>query len=207
VPYDRRGLTVQRSMDFRKALGGPDNLILLAISGLALIYVTTGKDAWSDQKWARAAGAASGAVGLLKSGKLIGRQEGWDEGYNTLNPALHVEEIVRFGAPPVVSGVINAGADRVASLAVEQLQGIWPGEDETPKPRLSGDETEQLLRESFTEAIDAGEVSRVTPDPRDQRQKHPRLPSGWRIDSKGRFRDSSDRVASDERRRRTLRAE
>jgi hypothetical protein len=182
-------------MDFRKALGGPDNLILLAISGLALVYVTTGKDAWSDQKWARAAGAASGAVGLLKSGKLIGRQEGWDEGYNTLNPALHVEEIVRFGAPPVVSGVINAGADRVASLAVEQLQGIWPGEDET------GPDVGQVradLAKAHRKLVAEGKMEPLA---------GPELPSGWRIDSKGRFRDQQGRIASDERRRRTLRAE
>jgi hypothetical protein len=176
-------------MDFRKALGGPDNLILLAISGLALIYVTTGKDAWSDQKWARAAGAASGAVGLLKSGKLIGKKEGWMEGeedgfqrgYWLPNPAISMEQrgrgMVDNIATGVTSGVINAGADRVASLAVEQLQGIWPTAE--PAPPASEDEA----------------------------PKPPRLPAGWRIDSKGRFRDRQGRIASDERRRRTLRAE
>ena len=86
-------------MDLRQLKSAPDQLVLLGIGILALIYVGTGPRAWAEDRWATAAGAAAGAIGMLKSGQLIGRKEGWDEGYNTLNPSLHVEDIIAYTGP------------------------------------------------------------------------------------------------------------
>jgi hypothetical protein len=164
-------------MNIRAILGGPDNLILLAIGGMAMVYVATGEGAWSDKKWGRAVGAASSAVGLLKSGKLIGKKEGWDEGYNTLNPALHVEEIVRYQGPSV-AGIV---ASEVASGVVEKALTM-PG-----LPRSGPKDNKRHEERSEPKA-----------------KAEPKLPDGWRIDERGRFRDRGGRVASDERRIKAL---
>ena len=159
-------------MDPRKAFGGADNLLLIGIAGLAMVYVATGPNAWAEEKWGRGASAAAGAAGLVKSGKLIGRKEGWDDGYGTFNPALHLEEVIRYQGPG--RSIANAAVSRSAGLAVEALPQ-WPA----PEPL-------QLQQPAMGEP------------------PGPPLPRGWRVDGRGRFRDENGRIASDERRIKTL---
>jgi hypothetical protein len=87
-------------MDLREFKYAPDQAILGGIGLIALVYVGTGPTAWSEGKWQNAVSGAMGAVAALKAGQLIGRKEGWDDGYNTLNPALRVEEMAAFTLPP-----------------------------------------------------------------------------------------------------------
>jgi hypothetical protein len=171
-------------MDLKQALGGPDNLLLIGIAGLAMVYVATGPNAWAEEKWGRGASAAAGAAGLVKSGKLIGKKEGWEEGYGTFNPKLHLDEIVRYQGPArsiantVAHGVADAAVSRGVDLALSKLPQ-WPAPEPPPL---------QLQQPAAAAVKPAG----------------PPLPKGWRVDGRGRFRDQSGRVASDERRMKAL---
>jgi len=186
-------------MDFRKALGGPDNLLLIIVGGVALLYVATGANAWADEKWGRGAGAASGAAGLLKGGKLVGKKEGYEEGFNTFNPALHLDEVIRYQGPGrgiantvtqgIAAGVTTAVVNQGVDYAMANLPQ-WPGSktlDPTPPPPPLAYQ-QQIV------------------DPRDEpAAKGPKLPQDWWVDGQGRYRDGNNRVASDDRRRDTLR--
>ena len=193
-------------MDLRQFKSAPDQLVLVGIGLLALIYVGTGPKAWAEERWATAAGAAAGAIGMLKSGQLIGRKEGWDEGYNTLNPKLHVADIIAYTGPaaepepaPEPAPELDAW-DRLA--ATKDWLGDWYSTSDPqqpdPDPRGAlGSEPQQPA--SRVESLGF---------PIQQPAPHPSpLPRGWWIDDRGRFRDRSNRIASDERRLSTLAAE
>jgi hypothetical protein len=173
-------------MDLRKAFGGADNLLIIIVGGVALLYVATGANAWAEEKWGRGAGAASGAAGLLKSGKLVGKKEGWEEGFNTYNPKLHVADVIGYQGPGsgiaggiaqgVTAGVATAVVSQGVDYAMSRLPQ-WPSDEQIPPPPSA-------------------------PEP-----QQPSLPEGWRIDGQGRFRDETGRVASNDRRRDALRRE
>jgi hypothetical protein len=186
-------------MDLKKALGGADNMLLLIVGGVALVYVATGANAWAEEKWGRGAGAASGAAGLLKGGKLVGKREGFEEGYNTFNPSLHIDEVIRYRGPGrgmvdniatgVTAGVTTAVVNQGVDYAMSRLPQ-WPGSDPEPAPPL--------------------QLQQQAPDPREPsppRTTGPRLPADWWIDDQGRFRDENNRVASDDRRKESLKRE
>jgi len=190
-----------RLMDLKKALGGADNLLLLIVGGVALVYVATGANAWAEEKWGRGAGAASGAAATLKGGKLIGKREGWMEGeedgfkrgYWLPNPAISMEQrgrgMVDNIATGVTAGVTTAVVNQGVDYAMSRLPQ-WPGSDPEPAPPL--------------------QLQQQAPDPREPsppRTTGPRLPADWWIDDQGRYRDENNRVASDDRRKETLRKE
>jgi hypothetical protein len=175
--------------------------LILLILALAIGFVAS--QGWRESAWAQAAATAGPAAGGVIYGKKKGERQGFEEGedrgfergYWTPNPAITPEErgggiVARVAdnmAQGVVSGVTGAVADRAADMAVEQLQGIWPsGEDDQPAP------SPELQQQH---------------DPREVRRAKPKLPDGWRIDGRGRIRDNHGRIASDERRRRSLRGQ
>ena len=167
-------------MDLRQFKSAPDQLVLVGIGLLALVYVGTGPKAWREERWATAAGAAAGAVGMLKSGQLIGRKEGWDEGYNTLNPNLHVADIIAYTGPDAEPVPFPE-----AEIQQPDPRGTLGFEIQQPAPRV----------ESLGFPI------------RQSALRPASLPRNWWIDDRGRFRDGSNRIASDERRLATLAAE
>ena len=161
--------------------GTDQDPVILLITGLALLYVGTG--GWTEQRWREALAAAAPPISILL---------GYRVGYNTLNPKLHVEEIMGLRADSiagrVVRGVVSGAAEAVTDHAAAAVRG-----------KLSDGEVEAKVRAQFMQP--------PVPDPREAAPAAPvvELPDGWRIDDRGRFRDTSGRVASDKRRLRALR--
>jgi hypothetical protein len=148
--------------------GREDDLLLIVIGAIALGYVATGVNAWAEDKWTRAAGGTTGALAFLKTGKLAGKrkghQEGWDQGFNTLNPALHLDELVSFdggrggqqfdsgfrgGRPDapnmaqrmagavagrVVQGVAQGVAEQAVGVGVDYAMGRFSNQQAVPPP-------------------------------------------------------------------------
>lgn len=181
-------------MDLRQFKSAPDQLVLVGIGLLALVYVGTGPKAWREERWATAAGAAAGAVGMLKSGQLIGRKEGWDEGYNTLNPNLHVADIIAYTGPDAEPVPFPE-----AEIQQPDPRGTLGFEIQQPDLRVDslGFEIQQP----------APRVESLGFPIRQSALRPASLPRNWWIDDRGRFRDGSNRIASDERRLATLAAE
>lgn len=166
--------------------------LILGIVGLALLYVASG--GWVEQRWKEAAATAGPAAGTLIWGKRKGERDGFEKGYRTFNPELHVDEIIQARdrsiagqlADGVVNGVAGALVERATDTALDQLQGIWPGSDDNEKPR-------KPPKLELQQPVDPREPKRV------------KLPDGWHFDEHGRVRDRRGRFASEERRQRMLR--
>ena len=129
----------------------------------------------------------------------MGKREGFEEGYNTFNPSLHIDEVIRYRGPGrgmvdniatgVTAGVTTAVVNQGVDYAMSRLPQ-WPGSDPEPAPPL--------------------QLQQQAPDPREPsppRTTGPRLPADWWIDEQGRFRDENNRVASDDRRKESLKRE
>ena len=170
--------------------------LVVGIVGLALLYVGTG--GWVEQRGKEAAATAGPAAGTLIWGKRKGEKEGFEKGYRTFNPELHVDEIIQARQGPgiagrladgVVNGVADAVVERAADTALDQLAGIWPGSDDKKHKKEPRKPPKIDLQQQA--------------DPRDARPV--KLPDGWHFDHDGRVRDKRGRFASEERRRRALR--
>lgn len=193
-------MTQRRRPRFDFIPGTDQDVVIVLIIGLAMAYIATGR--WAAERWREAAGVAGPAAGGILYGKKKGEKDGWERGYNTLNPELHVDEIIarRSGvggqiastvAQGVVAGVAGAAVDHAVGFAVdrftEQLPQ-WPGSTEPAPPPVMPPPL-QLQQQV---------------DPREAKPPGPMLPKGWRVDSRGRFRDRRGRIASDTRRIETL---
>jgi hypothetical protein len=143
-----------------------DGVIVLIIA-LALGFVAS--QGWRESAWVQAAGTAGPAAGGVIYGKRKGEKEGWEKGFNTLNPALHVDEILSLqqsgfrGDGPdepglveqmagrVVQGVAAGVAEQVVDAGVEQVMErfapepeVMPVVDPAPKWRARLDEVQRL---------------------------------------------------------------
>ena len=68
-----------------------DDLLLVTIAVLAMIYIGTGEGAWSRQRWIEGGTGFGFAVSLVtgrKLGERRGFRRGYRSGFNTYNPAL-----------------------------------------------------------------------------------------------------------------------
>jgi hypothetical protein len=166
------------------------NTAVAAIVVLCMVYI--GSQRWAKSAWAEAAGTGgTAAIGII-AGKWKGKREGFEEGeedgfnrgYWTPNPGITTEQ--RIG---ITQSVASAVLDRGVDYALDKLPR-WP----TSEPAAPS-------------APPALQLQQQASDPRDAKPVGPRLPQGWRIDGKGRFRDENKRIASDDRRREALRKE
>lgn len=154
--------------------------LIIGIVGLALLYVGTG--GWVADRWKEAASTAGPAAAGLIFGKRKGEKEGFEHGYNTYNPRLHIDELLggRGVADAVGGAVAGAVADQVADAAIDHIAGALPD---------FGDVDPIDPRSAFTGKQDKGREKRK------QRGKD-ELPPGWHRDEAGHLRDEHGRYAS-----------
>lgn len=114
-------------MKLTNLIPGDHDGLVLAIVGMALAYVGSG--GWTEQRWREAVATAGPPVAALV---------GYRRGYNTLNPALHVDEIVKAAAVPAAKGLtgrlVDHAVDRLADVI--DPRGIFSAQDPVPPIEL-----------------------------------------------------------------------
>ena len=106
--------------------GREDDALLLLLGALAVLYVGTGEGRWGEAKWQRAGGGLAAALALTKVGKMSGEQAGFDKGFTTYNPDLHVDELVAKAlgkrSDTALGGAVRGLARGAVGYGLDQLQ-------------------------------------------------------------------------------------
>lgn len=115
-------------------LPGEFDGLVIGIVGMALAYV--GSQGFSRQAWKDAAMTAGPPAAALM---------GFRKGYNTLNPSLHVDEIVKAAAVPAAQDLTGRLVDRAVDRLADVIdpRGIFTAQDPAPEhlpPGWSRDE-------------------------------------------------------------------
>lgn len=133
--------------------GREDDLLLVILGALAVLYVGTGEGRWSEAKWQRAGGGLAAALALTKVGKMSGEHEGFAKGFTTYNPELHVDELITKAlgdrSDTAIGGVVRGAARGVVGYGVDRLQDrlMPPAAAEQLPPGWTRDETGALRDE------------------------------------------------------------
>ena len=99
-------------------------MLILGIIAACGIYIATGGGA--AERWKQATTAGGPPTAALMYGKKKeekakkrGEAQGFDKGYNTLNPALRVEEIINAARSPLGDATMSVGKAMVGGVAQE----------------------------------------------------------------------------------------
>ena len=97
--------------------------LIVGILCLALGYI--GSQGWKDEAWIKAGTTGGPAAATLLWGKTKqekeaeeARKRGWDEGFNTFNPELHVDELIEKRQSPAAT-IGKAVARKAAETAID----------------------------------------------------------------------------------------
>lgn len=163
-------------MKLSDVIPGDRDALVLGVVAVSLLYVGTG--GWSDKRWQQA---------LTVGGPAVAWLTGYKRGFNTYNPALHVDELVKAAAPRAGDAIEDLVGDRIDNPTVSRLIAPLAGELAGAATGRAIDELRALVgdpRGIFAVGEAAG--SPLT------------LPPGWHRDEHGHLRDEHGRYASEE---------
>lgn len=152
--------------------GSNDGLVIVIVA-LAVAYVGSG--GWTEKRWKEAVATAGPVVGALI---------GYRRGFNTYNPALHVDELVKAAAPQAGAAVEQVVNDRIGDPMARQI--LAP---------VAGELAERLADQAISKARDVIDPRGIFSVGEDQALS---LPPGWSRDEHGHLRDEHGRYASED---------
>lgn len=154
--------------------GTDQDLLILAIVAAAGIYIATGGGA--NERWKQATQTGGPAAAALYYGKRKTQkaaQKGFEEGFNTLNPELHVEELMGLNqsgfrgngqpdapglakrvASGVASGVATAAAAEMIDRGIDYAVDRFTGDRGKPEPEVMPVVDEKAEISSLQKLID-----------------------------------------------------
>lgn len=152
---------------------GTNDGMVIVIVVLAAAYVGTG--GWSEKRWKEAVATAGPVVGALI---------GYRRGFNTYNPALHVDELVKAAAPRAGDAVEGLVGDRIDNPTARRMIAPLAGELAEMAADRAIDKVRDVIDPRGIFAV--GEVDEL------------QLPPGWSRDENGHIRDEHGRYASED---------